>query len=315
MTTFTPPAPPRAHASRSPLASCPVGIVPIVWNNADLADLAPFVPVEEVLDEIARLGYEGCQTGVGFPTGPVLRQELGRRGLRLAEVYASLPVRVGGPAPDALEQGRERLAILRAAGGEVLVAAGDLAPEREPWAGRASDPAAPRLADDGMASLARILETLGREAVEGGQRLAFHPHVGTFVETAEEVRRLAAATDPALVGFCLDVGHYTVGGGDPIAAVRGLGPRVRHVHLKDVAREPLARLQGGETPGFLAALRERIFTELGTGILDVDGVLGALAATDYRGWLMIEQDTTWRPPSESAAVGRAVLDHAIARLG
>lgn len=315
MSTPTSPAASAHGGPGSSLASCPVGVVPIVWNNADLADLAPFVPVDTVLDEIARLGYQGCQTGVGFPTGAALRSELGRRGLRLAEVYASLPLRSDGPAPDALEQGRERLAILREAGGEVLVAAGDLAPQREPWAGRASDPAAPRLGDDAMAALARILETLGREAVEGGQRLAFHPHVGTFVETPDEVRRLAAATDPALVGFCLDVGHYTVGGGDPILAVRELGPRVGHVHLKDVAPEPLARLRSGATPGFLAALRERIFTELGTGILDVDAVLGALAATGYDGWLMIEQDTSWRPPSESAAIGRAVLDHAIGCLG
>jgi inosose dehydratase len=308
-------APTAAPAPGSSLASCPIGVVPIVWNNADLADLAPFVPVETVLDEIARLGYAGCQTGVGFPTGPELRRQLSRRGLRLAEVYACLPLRASGPAADALDRGRERLAILREAGGEVLVAAGDLAPGREPWAGRAGDPAAPRLDDGGMASLARVLETLAREAVAGGQRLAFHPHVGTFVETPEEVRRLVAATDPALVGLCLDVGHYTVGGGDPIVAVRELGPRVRHVHLKDVAREPLARLRSGATPGFLAALRERIFTELGTGMLDVDAVLGALAATGYRGWLMIEQDTSWRPPSESAAIGRAVLDHAIGCLG
>lgn len=297
------------------LAGCPVGVVPIVWNNADLTDLGPFVPVPVVLDEIARLGYDGCQTGVGFPAGDELRSELGRRGLRLAEVYATLPTRAAGPLPGALEAGRERLTLLHEAGGEVLVAAADLAPERESRAGRASDPATPRLSDDGLAALARILETLAGEATAGGHRLAFHPHAGTFVETPDEVARLAAASDPDLVGFCLDVGHYAVGGGDPVAAIRSLGRRVRHVHLKDVAPEPLERLRAGRTSGFLAALRDRLFTELGAGLLDLDGVLGALAAIDYDGWLMIEQDTTWRPPSESAAIGRAVLAHAIGRQG
>ena len=297
------------------LAPWPVGVVPIVWNNADLTDLGPFVPVPTVLDEIARLGYAGCQTGVGFPAGDELRSELGRRGLRLAEVYATIPTRADGPLPGALETGRERLALLHEAGGDVLVAAADLAPERESRAGRASDPATPRLSGDGLARLATILETLAGEATAGGHRLAFHPHAGTFVETADEVAALAAASDPGLVGICLDVGHCTVGGGDPVAAIRGLGSRVCHVHLKDVAPEPLERLRAGQTPGFLAALRDRLFTELGAGVLDLDGVLGALAETAYDGWLMVEQDTTWRPPSESAAIGRAVLAHAIGRRG
>jgi inosose dehydratase len=295
------------------LARCPVGVVPIIWNNADLTDLAPFVPVPTVLDEIARLGFAGCQTGLGFPVGDELRAELARRGLRLAEVYAAIPTRADGPLDGAIEAARERLEILRGAGGEVLVAAADLAPERETRAGRAADPTTPRLTDEGLASLARLLATLARETNAAGGRLAFHPHAGTFVEMPDEVARLAAATDPDLVGFCLDVGHYVVGGGDPVAAVASLGSRVRHVHLKDVAAEPLERLSAGRVPGFRAALRERLFTELGAGVLDLDGVLGALAAIGYQGWLMVEQDTTWRPPSESAAIGRAVLTEAIRR--
>jgi len=297
------------------LARCPVGVVPIVWNNADLTDLAPFVPVPIVLDEIARLGFAGCQTGPGFPDGDELRSELARRDLRLAEVYAAIPTRAGGPLDGALEAARERLAILHGAGGEVLVAAADLAPERETRAGRAIDPATPRLTDDGLAALARLLETLAHETDAVGGRLAFHAHAGTFVETPDEIARLAAATDPDAVGFCLDVGHHLVGGGDPVAAIATLGSRLRHVHLKDVAPGPLGRLRSGALPGFLAALRERVFTELGAGLLDLDGVLDALAAIGYEGWLMVEQDTTWRPPSESAAIGRAVLGQAIRRRG
>ena len=294
------------------LARCPVGVVPIVWNNADLTDLAPFVPVPTVLDEIARLGFDGCQSGVGFPVGDELRADLRRRRLRLAEVYAAIPTRTDGPLDGALEAARDRLAILRGAGGEVLVAAADLAPERESRAGRADDPSTPRLTDDGLRALADLLHTLARETRTAAARLAFHPHAGTFVETPDEVARLAGVTDPDLVGICLDVGHYLVSG-DPVAAIVGLGRRVSHVHLKDVAPEPLERLRSGRLSGFLEALGERLFTELGAGVLDLDGVLDALAGIDYDGWLMVEQDTTWRPPSESAAIGRAVLAEAIRR--
>jgi inosose dehydratase len=119
------------------------------------------------------------------------------------------------------------------------------------------------------------------------------------------------STDADLVGLCLDVGHYTVGGGDPIEAIRQYGHRIRHVHMKDVDPGVLQQLRAGAMPGFLDALRARIFTELGNGVLDVLGVVRELARLDYTGWLMCEQDTTWRPPAESAAISRAVLGYAL----
>ena len=46
-------------------------------------------------------------------------------------------------------------------------------------------------------------------------------------------------------------------------------------------------------------------------MLDVAGVVNELSRLDYNGWLMCEQDTTWRPPAESVAISRAVLGYAI----
>jgi len=43
-------------------------------------------------------------------------------------------------------------------------------------------------------------------------------------------------------------------------------------------------------------------------------VLAALARLDYRGWLIVEHDTTWRPPSESAAISRAIVDFVLREL-
>jgi inosose dehydratase len=293
------------------IASSPIGVVPILWNNADLADLSPRLPARVVLDEAARLGFDGVQDGIGFPHGSSLRRALSRRGLRLAETYAALPCGPDGPGPDAIQIGRARLAALHRAGGEVLVVALDLTAERASRAGRATADGTPTLSDAGWSGLASVLEALGREAAELGHPMAFHGHTGTFVETPTELDRLAASTDPGLVRLCLDVGHCIVGGGDPVAALRRHGSRVVHVHLKDVAGEPLARLRDGTISGFLGALRARIFTELGSGVLDLAGVLDVLAEERYRGWLMVEQDTTWRPASESAAIGRGVLGFAL----
>lgn len=298
---------------RRHLAASPIGVVPITWNNVDLTDLAPQVPADAVLDACAGLAFEGVQLGRGFPQGDDLRQALRSRGLRLAEVYAELPVEAGGPTDDALEIGRARLDLLTAARGDVLVVACRVGGGREGWAARGDDPAAPRLTSEGWHRLARLLDTLARDAAASGRRLAFHPHAGTFVETPGEVRRLAQLTDPGQVAICLDVGHYLVGGGDPVAAIRELGRRISHVHMKDVDGTVLARLRDGELGGFADAIRARLFTELGRGLLPLDGVVGALAEFEYNGWLMVEQDSSWLAPEVSAAESLGALREALAR--
>ena len=170
------------------------------------------------------------------------------------------------------------------------------------------------MTDEGFRRLAALLETLAREAADLGHPLAFHNHVGTYVETPAEVDRLFAMSDPAVVGSCLDVGHYLLGGGDPVAMLARYGDRVRQVHLKDVDGEIKAAMGTGDVDGFLAGLRGRVFTEVGSGLLDVRGVLETLDGADYGGWVMVEQDTTWRAPSESAAMSRAVVDHLLREI-
>ena len=299
--------------ARRRLARSPIGVVPITWNNVDLTDLAPEVPAATVLDACAELGFEGVQLGRGFPRGHELQTALRDRHLRLAEVYAELPMSPDGPSDDAVEIGRERLALLNEGGGDVLVAACRVGGGRESWAARADDPAAPRLSEKGWRRLADVLATLAADARQAGRTFAFHPHAGTFVETPDEIRRLAAVTDPARVAICLDAGHATVGGGDAVALVAGLGPRIRHVHVKDVDPAVLADLRAGRLPDFAAAIRARLFTELGRGALDVDGLVGALEAVGYGGWLMVEQDSTWLVPAESLRIGRAALVEALSR--
>jgi hypothetical protein len=91
-----------AHGMRRGSDALPraaIGTVPIPWYHAPDADRwdAP-----TLLDEVARLGYEGIQLGRDFPDGPVLGDELGRRRLRLAEVYVALPATPDGPTPEAM---------------------------------------------------------------------------------------------------------------------------------------------------------------------------------------------------------------------
>lgn len=293
------------------LASCPIGCVPIVWNNADLPDLAPTVAYDEILDTYVRLGYEGTQHGRGFPEGEALAVELGQRGLRFAELYSALPSTPMGLANDAEAAARRDLDRLVAAGGEVLCVALDGTPERDVVAGRVHALAdAPRWPDGAFGELAGLLDRLAA-AAPPGVRVAFHPHTATWIEAPEEVERLAANLEGTGAGLCLDVGHYLVGGGDPVEAIGRYGSLVTHVHAKDVDPAVLDRLRGGAIPGFGDAVRQRLFTEPGNGALDLAGVMRALDEIGYAGWIMVEQDSSWLAPAEAAAVGARVLRYAI----
>ena len=301
-------------ATDGPLSGAPIGTVPILWNNVDFAELRLGTRADDILDDIARLGYDGCQLGLGFPQGEALRSTLAARELRLAEVYASIAATVDGPTEGALDEVRERLRLLIAGGGEVFCVALDGSPDRDVAAGHATDDDTSRMTDAGWDRLVALLRTVAAETRAAGARIAFHSHAGTYVETPAEVDRLAAAIDADTLPFCLDVGHYLVGGGDPVAALRQLGARVTHVHLKDVDPGVLERLRRREVGNFRDAVRQRLFTELGSGMLDLEGFLAALVERDYRGWLMVEQDSGWPPPAESAAIGRRVLAFALRGL-
>ncbi len=295
------------------LADAPIGCVPIVWNNADLPDLAPLAPYDEILDTYRRLGYAGTQFGRGFPEGPALSTELRARGLRFAELYSAVPA-----GPEGLLDGAEDIAWrdlerLQAADGEVLVVAVDGSPDRDAVCGRVHGTDAPRWPAAAFDRLASLLDELAGAAREG-VTVAFHPHTATWIEAPDEVETLVERLAQTRAGLCLDVGHYLVGGGDPVAAIERYASLVRHVHVKDVDPAVLERLRAGEIDGFGGAVRERIFTEAGNGALDLVGMVRALERIGYGGWLMVEQDSTWLRPEEAAAIGIRVLRHTIRAL-
>jgi inosose dehydratase len=295
------------------LDEAPIGCCPIVWNNTDLYDLVPETAADTVLDELARIGFTGTQLGRGYPEGDELRETLEKRKLRFAELYSALDSTPEGLARNAPERAHHDLARLIAAGGEVLVVAIDGSPDREAWSGRVAD-GAPRWPDAAFDDLAALLGRLAQRAAKDGARVAFHPHAATWVEAPDEVERLADRLEGTGAGLCLDVGHYLVGGGEPVEAIDRYGALITHIHAKDVDSAVLERLRAGELDGFGAAVRERIFTELGNGALDLDGLVGGLERSGFGGWLMVEQDSSWLPPSEATAVGFRVLVFAMRRL-
>jgi inosose dehydratase len=295
----------HAYPTGSTLRACPVGIVPLGWPD-------PRTDLDAFLAQVADLGFSGIQYGEPGPEPDAVRARFEAHGVSLAERYLPIRCTVDGPVSGALTEARAHQDQVVALGGRMLVAAIDGSPERDVHAGRAD--AAPELTVEGWQRLIELLDDLSQRGQDLGVDTTFHPHAGTFVETPAETARLMEHTEPDRLGLCLDTGHWTVGGGDPLAAVRTYGTRLRHLHLKDVDAAVLAGLQAGGVPSFTAAVEQVVFNPLGEGVLDLDGLLAALHELGYRGWLMVEQDSFVGGHREAAAANRAALDVALDRV-
>ncbi|WP_035850788.1 myo-inosose-2 dehydratase [Kitasatospora azatica] len=286
-----------------------LGITPTGWTNDDLPSLGAEIPYEQILSEIALAGFDGCSIGHSFPRDPaVLGAALELRGLRISEPWVSTYFTVREMREATVAEFRRQLELLRSLGGTDLVVAelgGSV--HQQPVDLRANRPV---LDDRGWKELVDGLHELGEIASGNGMRLCYHHHMGTVVQSPAEVDRLMAATDPELVHLLLDTGHFSWAGGDPAAAVRAHGPRIAHVHLKDLRPQVLA---AADRSSFLQAVLDGVFTVPGDGMVDFPEVLAELAQAGYRGWLTVEaeQDPAKAHPLTYALKARAYLREVI----
>lgn len=253
---------------------------PISWGACELPGWGRMPARETVLSQMSQLGLRGCELGApGFlPSEPAaLTALLSDHGLRF--VGAFTPLVLHDPDLETTVQvAREAIDLLADAGGQAMVVA---AVQDLRWS-----PPQP-LDDEGWRRLAAHAAAIEALAAERDITFALHPHVGTLIETADQVTRALAVTE---VGWCLDTGHLLIGGFDPAAFAREHGGRVRHVHLKDVDDALAAELRAGRL-SLVQATQRGLFVPLGQGAAAVATVLDALADHEYDGWLVLEQDT------------------------
>ena len=259
-------------------------------------------------------GYVGTELGDwGFmPTDPAaLSAEVSRWSLAL--VGGFVPVRLADAS--AIDAGIERAVrtatlLAGAAGPDAFVVLSDdnaSDPIRTARAGRVRPEDGLRAGEwDGFADRAQRVARAVRDAA--GLRTVFHHHCAGYVETPDEIDALMSRTDPALIGLCLDTGHLTFGGGDPLAAIRQYGGRMWHVHFKD-CDATLAHAARAEGWDYHASVRRGIFCELDRGSVPFGAVLGELRQRGYAGWIVVEQDVLpgLGTPAASAARNRAFL--------
>jgi inosose dehydratase len=263
-----------------------IGINPLSWMNDDLPSLGGETPLHVALTEGKKIGYEGFELGNKFPREPqALKTLLAQYDLalvsgwysgRLAERSAEDEIAAVGPHLDLLAKNGATVMVY----GEV---ADSIQGAPRPLYQR------PRFFSDARwEEYARRLDTFAAYTLSRGVRVAYHHHMGAYVETPADVDRLMSLTGDA-VGLLFDSGHITFAGGDPMTVLERYIGRVCHVHCKDV-RPEIIKMARNRNWCFLDAVINGAFTVPGDGAVDFPSIIASLKRHGYRGWLVVEAE-------------------------
>ena len=278
-----------------------LGINPLTWTNDDLPSLGAETPLETCLSEGKQAGYAGFELGNKFPReasvlGPILAQH----DLKLVSGWYSMEL-LTRSVEEEIEAVREHLTLLRELGATAMVCCEVTGcihgAQKTPVHLRPQFPA------DRWHEYGKKLTEFAKYTKSMGVEVAYHHHMGTVIETADDVDMLMEHTGDE-VGLLLDTGHLTFAGADPVAVAQRWASRIKHVHCKDIREDVMNDVKNRKL-SFLNSVLEGVFTVPGDGCVDYPAVFAILKAHDYSGWLVVEaeQDPAVANPLKFATLG------------
>lgn len=301
-----------------------IGINPISWFNDDMPSLGGETPLETALREGKEIGYAGFELGNKFPKdGPSLKSQLDEYGLACVSGWYSgflaelEPGQTQESAVTAeIERSNAHMCKLQFNNVKVVVY-GECAGSVQ---GQLDTPVykRPRFANDALwLAYAERLNAFGAHLLTTyGIKLAYHHHMGAYVESPADIDKLMELTDSAKVFLLFDTGHAYFGGAmDLKALLKKHVKRVVHVHCKDVRTSVIAQARN-DSWSFLNGVLNGTFTVPGDGSIDFREVLTTLREAGYEGWLVVEaeQDPTVAPSYAYAKKGYESLSSLVKSL-
>lgn len=290
-----------------------LGISPIAWWNDDLVELSDDVSLDECLRQAAVAGYTGMETGRRFPMdaavlGPILR----KHGVSVCGGWFS-GLLLDADIASEKDRIARQLALFKEMKAPCLIygeTAGTIQGDRsKPLSTKR------RLSEDQIKAYGRKMTGFAEWCAGQGMPLSFHHHMGTVIETEQELDLLMKHSGEALP-LLLDAGHLAFAGGDVLRVIDKHHKRINHVHTKDVRMDVINKLDRSKE-SFLDAVMKGAFTVPGDGSLDFGAIVKRLAEHGYEGWFVVEaeQDPVKSPPLKMAKTGHAELLRVMAAAG
>ena len=290
-----------------------IGINPISWSNDDLPSLGGETSLATALTEGKQIGYRGFELGNKFPREPeALRRLMAGHGLDVVSGWYSGRL-ARRSAAEEINAVQAHLKLLTANDCRVMVygeVADSVQGEPVPLYKR------PRFrTDQAWREYAERVNEFARYLLAHGIRLAYHHHMGAYVEAPADVDRLMQLTGPE-VGLLFDSGHATFAGGNAVAVLARHIERVCHVHCKDV-RPEVMKIARNRNWSFLQSVLNGVFTVPGDGAIDFAALIKILSDADYAGWLVVEaeQDPAVAPSFAYAQAGYRHLAQLVRTIG
>lgn len=290
------------------------GVSPIAWCNDDMTELGADTTLGMLLTDVKEIGFDGVELGNKFP----------RDAAELKPIMQSYELEVTGGwySANLLKRDADaeiaalsaHLALLEAMGSSVFILAETSNAVHCDRYGSRLD-THPILPASDWKQFGERLNAVARYINDRGLRFAYHHHLGTVVETKDELDRFFGATGDH-VGLVLDTGHALFGGIDPVHVIKAQPERVTHVHCKDIRRARYDEFRANGT-SFLNGVVGGMFTTPGDGDYDYLPFMQALADMDYSGWIVIEaeQDPAVADPREYSQLGLDTLKRLAVEAG
>jgi inosose dehydratase len=257
-----------------------IASAPISWGVCEVPGWGYQLGPDRVLKEMREVGLLATELGPeGFlPSEPAaMASVLSEHGLQAVGGFTPLLLHV--PGHDPASEVERILDGYVASGAEVLVLSA--------VTGSSGYDTRPQLDAVGWKRLVSNLDRVAELAADRGVRAVLHPHVGTMIETWDEVQQVL---DGSSISLCLDTGHLLIGGTDPAALARQAPERIAHLHLKDVDSKVAAKVRSGHLT-YSEAVKQGMYRPLGQGDVDVPAIVGHVRAHGYSGWYTLEHDT------------------------
>ena len=285
--------------------SIKLGIAPIAWSNDDMPELGGKTTLEQCLSEASKAGFTGIESGGKFPkNSKELLPKLEKENLKLCSGWYGAHLLKNSPKEE-FSLMRSQLDLFKDCKAPCMVFAeitnsvqGD---PKTPLSQR------PKLSKDDWSKLTLRMNEIGKMMFDEGMPIAYHHHMGTVIETENEISRLMESTND-YVKLLVDTGHMLFAQGNSIKLVKDFSEKLIHVHCKDIRKEVLDKsLKNNST--FRQAFLDGAFTVPGDGCIDYVPILKVLKEKNYRGWLVVEaeQDPAKANPFEYAKIGYKYL--------
>jgi len=108
-------------------------------------------------------------------------------------------------------------------------------------------------------------------AQEDGVYLLIEPEPGLLIETSPQMKHFLSIVGSEWIGINCDLGHFFCVGEDPVQVMSDMKGWIKHFHLEDISPD-----------------RKHEHLMLGTGAMNIPGILKAIRNIQYKGFITVE---------------------------